>query len=225
MVSRGPFKRNQLEEALAFAIHVRPPVSQDLRLDIRRLLEIDRAIGSDPKAKHPEDYYFAFSYFPPSGSGRDVWFFDYDVFAVYVAVRLLRSGYPQRRVVRLMRGLRPTLDAAHRKILSSLPADLLDNDTAPDLDAAIASGTLVTKLDRMVCLVLGAGKHSGLTYRNSEDRDRHLVSNICESKDALDRLLQLHLADHEPAIVIELVNPAHQIAYWLDRIEPSKRGR
>jgi hypothetical protein len=25
--------------------------------------------------------------------------------------------------------------------------------------------------------------------------------------------------------VIELVNPAHQIAYWLDRIEPSKRGR
>jgi hypothetical protein len=225
MVSQSSFKRNQLEEALAYAIHFRPPASPDLRMDIRRLLEIDRRLDIDCKSKRAEDRHYAFFCLPPPGSGREVWFFNYEVFAVYVAVRLMRSGYPQQRVVRLMRGLRLSLEATHKRILSVSPMDLLDNKRASDLDTAIASGTLITKLDRMVCLVLGAGKYSGLTYRNSEDRDRHLASNICEGKDALNHLLELHLADHEPAIVVELANPAHQLAYWLNRIEPSTRGR
>lgn len=224
MSSNGPFKRNQVEEALAYAIHFQPPASADLRMDIRRLLEIDRGMGHGPKSKRPEERY-AFFCLPKPGRGREAWFFGYDVFAIFVAVRLMRSGYPQRRVVRLMRKLRPSLESAHSRILSAAPKDLLDNKRAPDLETATAYGTLVTKLDRMVCLVLGAGKYSGLAYKNPEDQDRHLVSNISEGKDALNHLLELHLADHEPAIVVELVNPAHQLAYWLARIEPSKRGR
>lgn len=223
--SKPQFKRNQIEEALARTIKWQSPPSEEFRLDVKRLLDLDRKTPVNPRSLSTALQCHAFFTEASPGSGFDVLFSSHDVLAVYVALKLLYAGFPQYRAVSLMRGLRPALRGEHERILSLPPSDLLDHEPDVDLETAIAEGTLVKKLDGLVCLILPTDTYFGLTFRTIEDRDANRPANICRGRDDLMRQIESELTFGNTPLLIELVNPVHRLAYWLERTEPARRGR
>ena len=219
------YKRNQIEEALACAVHFRPPAQPDLRLEIKRLLDTDRKIGINPRAKSSEFRHLAFVSHKPEGTGFNIEYADYDVFALYVGVKLLRAGFTQLKVATLMRRLRPALALKHQEILSWEPTSLLDNEPDVDLETSVSEGQLVKTLENMVCLILAIGKYSGLSFKTQADQDQGRPANIAQGKVEIEDRLQAELAFGATPIAIELVNPTHRLAYWLRRTERLERGR
>ncbi|MDT3683727.1 MAG: hypothetical protein RO009_01630 [Pseudorhodoplanes sp.] len=219
------YQRNQIEEALAYAVHFRPPVQPELRLEIKRLLDTDRKIGISPRAKSAESRHLAFVSHRPEGTGFNIEYADYDVFALYVGIKLLRAGFTQLGIATLMRRLRPALIEKHQEILSWQPASLLDNKPEVDLETSVSEGQLVKTLENMVCLILPTGKYSGLAFKTQADQDQGRPANIAHGKDAIEDRLQIELAFGATPVTIELVNPTHRLAYWLRRTERLERGR
>lgn len=219
------YKRNQVEEALAYALHFRPPVQPGLRLEIKRLLDTDRRIGINPRARTPDFRHLAFVSHRPEGTGFNIEYADYDVFAIYVGIKLLRAGFTQLGVATLMRRLRPALAEKHQEILSWEPASLLDNQPDVDLETRVSEGQMVKTLENMVCLILPTGKYSGPAFKAQADQDQGRPANIAQGKGAIEDRLQIELASGGTPIAIELVNPTHRLAYWLRRTERLERGR
>lgn len=219
------YQRNQIEEALAYALHDRPPVQPTLRLEVKRLLDTDRKIGINPRSKTPDFRHLAFVSHRPEGTGFTIEYTEYDVFSIYVGTKLLRAGFTQLKVATLMRRLRPALAAKHQEILFWQPASLLDNEPDVDLETSVSEGQLVKTLENMVCLVLPTGKCSGLAFKTQADQNQGRPANIAQGKDAIEDRLQTELAFGATPIAIELVNPTHRLAYWLRRTERLERGR
>jgi len=90
-------KRNQVEQALAAVLrrNVDRDAAPDLRVRMKRLLETDRALGREIGSDDPERGSFAFYTDEAPGSGIEVWFSAYEVFALLVALRLLGHGWPR----------------------------------------------------------------------------------------------------------------------------------
>jgi hypothetical protein len=219
------YKRNQVEEALAYAVHFRPPAQPDLRLEIKRLFDTDRKIGINPRAKSHELHHLAFVSHRPEGTGFNIEYADYDVFALYVGIKLLRAGFTQLGVTMLMRRLRRALAATHHEILSRDPKSLLDHEPEVDLHTSVSEGQLVRTLDKMVCLILPTGKHSSHSYKTDNDQAQGRPANIAQGRSEIENRLQSELAFGATPIAIELVNPTHRLAYWLRRTERLERGR
>ena len=91
-----PYKRNQIEEAIAriFDPNCREPQS-DLRTRIKRLLELDRSMGRKVRSKDPEEGNFAFFSEAAPGTGVDISFSEYEVFALINGMRLINHRWPQ----------------------------------------------------------------------------------------------------------------------------------
>jgi hypothetical protein len=122
------YKRNQVEQAIVTMLvgKDRQPSGSDLRVRMKRLLDADRALGREPRAKDPERASFAFYSDEAPGSGVEVWFSSYEAFALLVALRLLAHGWPQGTVVLILRKVRRQLEAEHRQILAQNPSKLFD---------------------------------------------------------------------------------------------------
>ena len=121
------FKRNQVEEAIA---HLFEPNSQDppsdLRMRIKRLLEIDRAAGRNVRSKNAEEANFAFFSDEAHGSGADVSFSEYEAFALVNALILMAHRWPASFAVSVMRRVRRDLEKEHGRILQQDPDKLFD---------------------------------------------------------------------------------------------------
>jgi hypothetical protein len=85
---------------------------RDVTFRLKRLLALDRKL-SGPQ--------YAFFDARPPGKGVDVQFSGYEAFALFLANSMLEHGLPQLTVVRLLRGARPQLAAAHEKCMSVKP--------------------------------------------------------------------------------------------------------
>src|ERR1700730_6436885 len=135
------FKRNQVEEAIA---HLFDPNSQDppsdLRMRIKRLLEIDRAAGRNVRSKNAEEANFAFFSDEAHGSGADVSFSEYEAFALVNALILMAHRWPASFAVSVMRRVRRDLEKEHGRILQQDPDKLFDEKAIRDraLSGALA---------------------------------------------------------------------------------------
>ena len=76
-----------------------------LRTRIKRLLELDRALGREPRSQDAEEANFAFFSDKAPGTGADVWFSDYEAFALLSGLRMMEHGWPQGFAVSVMRRL------------------------------------------------------------------------------------------------------------------------
>jgi hypothetical protein len=92
------YKRNQLEDAISRTLGAGEVKAHDLKLRIKRLLLTDRRLS---RGKHSDRRPGGYAFYSgkPQGSGTEVMFTKYEVFAVLAAVLLLRHGIPQAKVV------------------------------------------------------------------------------------------------------------------------------
>jgi hypothetical protein len=77
---------------------------------------------------------------------------------------------------------------------------------------------------RMLFLVLPSGAGADLVYRREQD-NTITPANIVRSPAKLVDMLVYVTRVSPPALVFELVNPAHELACWLARAPVIRRGR
>ena len=123
------FKRNQVEEAISGVLEPQSEhPSPQLRTRLKRLLETDRALGHVPRSPDPERAHYAFYSASAPGSGVEVWFSEYEAFALLNGLRLMAHGWPQGVTVTLMRCVRFELEQQHARILTQDPKWLFDEE-------------------------------------------------------------------------------------------------
>jgi hypothetical protein len=199
------FKRDQVERGIAAATR-RISNAQDrpdagLKADMKRLLDVDRAMGV-PTRKGPLSRY-AFFDAPPPGRGIDLTYSFECTFALLVAERLLNGGLTQLRAVTRVRTIRPKLDAKVREILTHYVPD--DQRRYLPLPSR----------EDMVFLMTPGGRSADL------DLEKIVFCPVSDVGDSLVGFANLR----EPVIAIELVNLVTLLRHALERIPVRKRGR
>lgn len=220
------YRRNQVEKALeraTYGVRTSAHKAAAFRIRIKRLIETDRAMGADRRSHDLRHRQYAFFDEPPPGRGSEVVYSAFAVFALFLALRLMDAGLPQSEAVLFVRRIRPDLEKEHGRILAIKWEKLIDHRIANTIEDEVAKGQLVTRFPNMAFLVALPGQVTVAI----DSAGKISVANIVRGKDRLTEVLS-HLARWDgggPIICIELVNPAHQLAYWLSKIEPIKRGR
>jgi hypothetical protein len=168
-----------------------------------------------------------------SGTGYEVLFSSYEVFALWTGLRLLAAGFPQGRVVFLMRYYREALEREHARILQTDLSHLFarsgflsEDATDVDRERLVREGRLVERIRDMVFLaVRGEPEAVGISTRLVTDNEYKRPDNICRGGKELLRFMQIEGFARRSVLTIELTNPAYQLNYWLSRIPPTRRGR
>lgn len=227
------FKRNQIDEALVQAVE-----STYSRLDppailtrIKRLLDADRKLV--PSQEGAGSGAYAFYDGAAEGSGRDIMFSAYAVWALLIAYRLMACGLPQGRAVYLMRHFRESLEREHARLSRLELANYLNiKDTvvstanAAGQESMMARGTVVERLNDMVFFCVHADLEVlGLTIRTINEEGVPRPDNICRGKAELERRLAIDAFCNSPTLVIELMNPFIQLTHLLSKTKPARRGR
>lgn len=211
------YKRNQVEEAISaeFEPHASEP-SSELRTQLKRLLETDRAKGRTPRSQSPEAANYAFYRSEPPGTGTEVMFSDYEAFALFEALQIMAHGWPQGFAVSILRRVRDKLEPHHSRILKLDERALFDQDV---IRRNAKAGDLAFGNTAPVLLTI-------LSKRGSTATEEPLACEICQGpKEAMEWVRSAGGLNHGPFTMFELVSPAHALAKALARTEPRARGR
>jgi hypothetical protein len=220
------FTRGQVEWAIAQATdRTQGPGGEprhDLKMKLKRLLDLDRKKGIDAAKPWAEFRRFAFFEGGLPGKGLAISYTPYDAFALLLGLRLLGSNVPQMAVIRLLRRIRLELAREHERILRLPPERLAQSKHG--LERKIEEGLLVRDPQKMVFLILPAGAGADLFYRRSQDDSLELANIARSPAELLGFVAHLTLVS-PPVLVFELVNAAHQLASWLESAPVIRRGR
>ena len=210
------FKRHQVEEALAAVSGVdSDEASSELRIRVKRLLDADRALGREPEEGELERTTYAFFSADPPGSGWEVWFSSYEAFALLIALLLLRHGWPQGAVVRIMRRARPTLEPQHARILAQDSQTLFDQD---EVRKQAQEGMLaVDNTDPVFLAIVTAGR--------AERGAAPQAVGACRGQVELVSFIRRQAPAGMSTTSLEVTGHAHRLAHHLAHIEPKPRGR
>jgi hypothetical protein len=212
------YKRNQIELAISKLLEPKAgKPSSGLRTRIKRLLETDRALGRSVRSSDVEKANFAFFRDQPPGSGFEVWFSEYEVFALVLGLQLMQHSWTQRFAVSVLRRVRPGLEKEHKRILNMDPQKLFD---AKAIEAARRPGSLAYETDRPAFLVI-VSQH-GLA--NQED-DPYACSVHPDLGTASEWVGKVTKGVGGGASMFELTVIAHRLAQALQRTTPESRGR
>jgi hypothetical protein len=220
------FTRGQIEWAIAQATaRTQGPGGEprhDLKMKLKRLLDLDRKKGIDAAKPWSEFHRFAFLERGLPGKGFAISYTRYDAFALLLGLHLLDSNVPQMAAIRLLRRIRPELERAHERILRLMPKRLAEGKHS--LEHKIKEGLLVEDPRQMVFLVLPSGVGADLLYRREPD-DAIKLANIARSPAELVEVVAHLTSVSPPVLVFELINPAYRLALWLERAPFIRRGR
>lgn len=207
------FKRNQVEEAISRIMEpaLRRP-SSELRTKLKRLLDRDRAGGRNKRSNDPERGTYAFYSQDALGRGVEVWFTEYEAFALSLGVRMMNHGWPQGLAVAVLRRGRTELETEHTRILTQDPALLFDQEI---IRQRAKPGTLAGGTTAPVYLAI--------TFGERKDRTEPKVQVICRGDAEL--MPQLKAVAGWSWSIFELVTEAHALSSALAATKPSKRGR
>jgi hypothetical protein len=194
----------------------------ELRMKLKRLLDLDRKKGVNATKPWPEFCRFAFLEGGLPGKGFAIAYTRYDAFALLLGLRLLDNNVPQMAVIRVLRRVRLDLQAEFERILRISP-DLLAQSNQ-GVEGKIKAGLLVQDPAEMVFFALPSGAGAEAFYRRQRDGKLELA-NIAHSPRELVKFITHLTLVSPPALVFELVNPAHQLAWWLERAPLIRRGR
>jgi hypothetical protein len=208
------YKRGQLETAIVETLGGSEAHSRDLRLRIKRLLLTDRRFGRSMRSGRRQPSRYAFYSEHPQGSGTEVMFTGYEVFAVLAAILLLRHGVPQAKAVSILREVRPDLEAAHREILNKDPKELFDEQAirAMATAGAIAVDSTLPVFLTFVQLDIGGGRVQATIV-------------VCRGLDQLGKFFKEHSAPGSIATFFQVTRLAHSLARNLAHTRPLRRGR
>jgi hypothetical protein len=217
------FTRGQIEWAIAQTLGrtVRPggEPHHDLKMKLKRLLDIDRKKGLDMAQAQSEFRRFAFLKGGLPGKGVAIAYTLYDAFALLLGLHLLDGNVPQLAAIRLLRLIRLELEREHKRILGLSPKRLAQRTHG--LETRIKQGLLVEDPQNMIFLVLPTGA-SDLLYRRKHDTIK--LANIASAAELIGVVAHVTRVT-PPVFVFELINPAFQLAWWLERAPLIRRGR
>jgi hypothetical protein len=205
-------KRNQLEEAIVRTLGVSNGQAEELKLKIKRLLLTDRRLGRGKRSQRSGDHY-AFYSAQPQGSGVEVMFNGYEVFALMAALFLLGLGIPQAKAVSILREVRQDLEAAHAEILKEDPKVLFDHEAI----RAMASPGVI--LDSTAPIFLSVVRRS-----TGKGRVGATIS-VCRGLDEFGKFIREHAVVGSTGSHFQLPGLMHALARNLSQTRPVKRGR
>ena len=211
-------KRNQIEEAVSHMLEPRSPEpTSELRTRLKRLLETDRALARDTGSADLKGAHYAFYSAEAPGRGVEVWFSEYEAFALLYGLLLMKHGWPQSFAVVLLRRVRPELEKQHKRILAQDPQLLFDQEAirrnARPGDAAFDNTdpvllTIVTK--------------SGVT---SNEQDEPYACAVCRGMGEAANFAKASGSPANAWTMFEVVTAAHRLSLELSRTKPRHRGR
>ena len=204
------FKRNQVEEAIARVFEGSAKPSSETRTRLKRLLETDRDLGRSKRAVDPERANFAFYSMDAPGRGIEIWFSDYEAFALLVGLRLMQHGWPQGFAVGVLRRARPELETQHAQILKQDPAVLFDQQ-------------LILQRARPGDLLAYSTAPVFLAIRSRQGRSGPISSALCCGQEELMRLIRSEVG--MTTTTFELTESVHALSSALAKTKPRKRGR
>jgi hypothetical protein len=206
------FKRNQVEEAIARVFEGSAKPSAETRTRLKRLLETDRGLGRSKRSADPERANFAFYSIDAPGRGIEIWFSNYEAFALLVGLRLMQHGWPQGFAVGVLRRMRPELELHHARILRQDPAELFDKQRI--LERARPGDIGVDNTDPVFLVIIS---------RDREDRSRANPAAICRGQEDMMRFVRGQGV--KAWTMFELVNSVHALSSELAKTRPRSRGR
>jgi hypothetical protein len=210
------YKRNQVEEAISRVFgeqSVEP--SSTLRTRIKRLLDTDRGLGTNPRANDPTHTRYAFYSGQSPGKGADVQFSNYEAFALMVGLQMLNHNWPQSFAVETLRRQRSELEARHTKILRLDPKTLFD---PAKIRANAQAGTPAYGTTSPVFLLIWSDN------RYAKDPEAVAPSaGIFDSE--IQAYKQMGQKPGRSTSWLELTRSAHSLRDELSRTQPRQRGR
>jgi hypothetical protein len=212
------YKRNQVEEAISRVLAPRSQgPSSELRTRLKRLLETDRALGRVPRSNDPTRTNYAFFSSGARGSGVEVWFSEYETFALLNGLRLMEHGWAQSFAVSIMRRVRPDLEKEHARILKQDPKVLFDEES---LRRTAKAGDWALNNNDPVFLTI-VSKTGSVPH----ERDEPLACAVRRGANNAMRWAWQVSGGVGGVGSFELVKAAHAVSSELGRTEPSHRGR
>jgi hypothetical protein len=208
------YKRNQLEDAICETLRASKVQARDLKLRIKRLLLTDRRLARGTRSDRRKSARYAFYSDQPQGSGNEVMFTAFEVFAVLAALLLLKHGVPQAKVVSILRGIRPDLEAAHREILKKDSEELFDEQAIRAIGdtGVIAVDSTAPIFLAFVELDIGRGRV-------------HATIAVCRGLNELGKFLKQHTVVGSGATFFQFTRLMRTLAANLSQTRPAKRGR
>src|SRR3974390_1040968 len=210
------YKRNQIEEAISRTLEqssAKP--SSELRTRLKRLLDMDRSLGRNARSTDPQMANYAFFSSDMPGRGIEIWFSDYEAFALLTGLLLVRHGWPQSFAVGIMRRLRPDLEKQHGRILKQDPKILFDAEV---IRQSARPGALYVNNTDPVFLTIVSRQAS-----SSENNSDIPPCGVCRGLEEVSKFLEKEKAQSHT--LMDLVTPAHALSYQLQKAQPRKRGR
>jgi hypothetical protein len=209
-------KRNQVEEAISRILGERTAApSPELRTRIKRLLDTDRNLTDEARAKRAKVTNYAFYSSDKPGKGLEIYFSEYEAFALETGLRLLDHGWPQGFVVNALRHIRRALEPQHSRILKQQPATLFN---AKKIAASARPSDITVDNTDPVFLTLVTGNAS---YDNGIDDKTS--AKICRGMEEVSRFVKQQNA--HSWTLFELATRAHRLRDQLARALPRTRGR
>jgi hypothetical protein len=212
------FKRNQVEEAISGVLE--PQLEQpspQLRTRLKRLLEADRALGCVPRAPDPERAHYAFYSADAPGSGVEVWFSEYEAFALLNGLRLMAHGWPQGVAVTLMRRVRSDLEQQHARILKQDPKILFDEE---EIRRNAKEGDMA--FDNIDPVLLTIVSKTGTT---PDEQGGLRDCAVCRGPQVAMQFALKAGGGTGAYTLFDVVGAAHRLSRELARTEPRRRGR
>jgi len=209
------FKRNQASEAISVAVGQGAAPSASLRTEMKRLLDTDRSVDVSARSNDPEHANYAFFSGEAPGRGTEVWFSQYEIFALRLGLDLMEHGWPQATVISVLRRARPNLEPMHDQILQWDAAELFDQKKI--LEAA-RPGALAVWTTHPVHLVIASQK--GRPRDQGSDQTREIA--VLEDNELMPFIRREAGISYT---MIELTRMAHDLNAALATTKPSKRGR
>jgi hypothetical protein len=212
------FKRNQVEEAISGVLEPRlEQPSPQLRTRLKRLLEADRAVGCIPRSQDPERAHYAFYSASAPGSGVEVWFSEYEAFALLNGLRLMAHGWPQGVAVTLMRRVRSELEQQHARILKWDPKILFDEE---EIRRNAKEGDIA--FDNTDPVLLTIVSKTGTT---PDEQGGVRDCAVCQGPDEAIQFAWKAGGGAGAWTMFDVVGVAHRLSRELVRTEPRRRGR
>lgn len=211
-------KRNQIEEAISRVLATSVSAgASDVKNRLKRLLDTDRTLGRTPRSSDPERADYAFYSTEAPGSGMEVWFSEYEAFALLTGLRLMTHGWPQGFAVAVMRRVRRDLEKQHARILRQDPKVLFDREAiahhakAGDMALDNRDPTFLTIVSRSV--------------NNPEDRGETIDCAVCRGPTAAVSFISTAGKNGGAGSMFEIVTLTHRLSAALRETKPRSRGR
>jgi hypothetical protein len=210
------YKRNQVEEAISAIVEPRSnQPSSELRTRLKRLLETDRGLEVETNSDDPFRAHFAFYSAEAPGSGTEIWFSEYEAFALLSALQLMVHGWPQSFAVSVLRRARPELEVQHARVLKGDPKVLFDGEAIRR--GAQAGDFAFDTIDPVLLIIIS---RSGSAV--SEQEEPIACAVRAGAREAMKFIGE---ARARAWTMFEMTTMAHRLLKELAKTEPRRRGR